>query len=482
MATHNGEAQILRIVKKKGRHGGHHGGAWKVAYADFVTAMMALFIVLWIMAQSQSIRQNVSQYFKNPGILPHSQGLMEKSDMGGEMPTPGHSQELQQPSPAPADVVDDQKRLEETKKKIEEIIAQMPELESLKDLMRFQITDEGLRIELMEREDGRFFEVGSAKINPQATKIFGIIAKELSELPNRLTIEGHTDSRPYGRQDYSNWELSADRANSARRLMDNLGAKPGQIGEVRGYADRHLLNAQDPEDYRNRRVSIIVKFLDKDKEKPLNVELSPSKDKGKTGAEPPKAGPGPVPAAKSLPTPAAVAVPAAPPLKIPLPTKAQEASSPPAAPALKAPPVTQPPEPVSGPAAPTLKPFPGINPPEPSIAPAGQAPKAHPATRPAESESAPVAPPLKAPLATKPPEPVKAPVLPALKPPLPPGKSKVAAGPAPGPAGYKQKTTAVETPPSPGEPKAKRGPLEDNLDLQKQLLDLAPQPPPVSLK
>lgn len=478
MATHNGEAQIIRIVKKKGGHGGHHGGAWKVAYADFVTAMLALFIVLWIMAQSQSIRQNVSQYFKNPGLLPHSQGLMEKSDMGGEMPTPGHSQELQRPSPAPADVVDDQKRLEETKKKIEEIIAQMPELESLKDLLRFQITDEGLRIELMEREDGRFFEVGSAKINPQAHQIFGIIAKELSELPNRLTIEGHTDSRPYGKQDYSNWELSADRANSARRLMDNLGAKPGQIGEVRGYADRHLLNAQDPNDYKNRRVSIIVKFLDKDKEKPLNVELSPSKDKGKTGAEPPKAGPAPVPpakpapvpaakplptpAAKPLPPPAAVAVPAAPPLKIPLPTKAQEPSSPPAAPALKAPPVTKPTEAVSAPALPALKPFPGINPPEPSIAPAGPA--------------------LPAPPVTRLPEPVKAPALPALKPPLPPGKGKVEAGPAPGPGADKHKTGAAKTPPVPENPKPVKGPLEDNLDLQKQLLNLAPQPPPVSLK
>ena len=103
--------------------------------------------------------------------------------MGGEMPTPGHSQELQRPSPAPADVVDDAKRLEETKKKIEEMIAQMPELESLKDQVRFEITDEGLRIELMEREDARFFEVGSANINPQAQKIFGVIAKELGTCP-----------------------------------------------------------------------------------------------------------------------------------------------------------------------------------------------------------------------------------------------------------------------------------------------------------
>ncbi|RJR42779.1 MAG: flagellar motor protein MotB [Deltaproteobacteria bacterium] len=273
MSNINGEAQIQRIVKKKHGHGGHHGGSWKVAYADFVTAMMALFIVLWIMAQSQSIRLNVAQYFKNPGILPASQGLMENSTIGGELPTPGHSQDLQRPEPAPADVVNDQKRLEETKKKIQEMIAQMPELTNLQDQVRLEITDEGLRIELMERENSRFFEIGSAKVNPQAQKIFGVISKELGALPNLLTVEGHTDSRPYGRQDYTNWELSADRANAARRLMDNLGVKPGQIGEVRGFADRRLFDSQNPNDERNRRVSILVRALDKDKGKPVVLQL-----------------------------------------------------------------------------------------------------------------------------------------------------------------------------------------------------------------
>jgi chemotaxis protein MotB len=301
MSNLNGEAPIQRIIKKKGGHGGHHGGAWKVAYADFVTAMMALFIVLWIMAQSQSIRQNVAQYFKNPGLLPHSQGLMEKSDMGGEMPTPGHSQDLQRPSPAPADVVDDAKRLEETKKKIEEIIAQMPDLEGLKDMIRLEITDEGLRIELMEKEDARFFDVGSAHVNPQAQKIFGIISKELGHLPNHLTIEGHTDSRPYGnKKNYSNWELSSDRANAARRLMDDSGLKPGQVAEVRGYADRRLYNKQDPNDYKNRRVSIIVKPLGQDKEKPLPIELPVKKKAVKNGSGLSKTGPMLLPASPAI--------------------------------------------------------------------------------------------------------------------------------------------------------------------------------------
>ncbi|MDD2901015.1 MAG: flagellar motor protein MotB [Syntrophales bacterium] len=303
MANLNGEAQFIRIVKKKSHHGGHHGGAWKVAYADFVTAMLALFIVLWIMAQSQSIRQNVAQYFKNPGLLPHSQGLMDNSNIGGEMPTPGHSQELQRPAPAPADVVDDQRRLEETKKKIQEMLAQMPELKNLKDQVRLEITDEGLRIELMEKEKARFFEVGSAKINQEAQKIFGVISKELGVLPNHLTIEGHTDSRPYGSQNYTNWELSADRANAARRLMGEEGVKPGQISEVRGYADRRLYVNDNPNDDRNRRVSIIVRYLDKDKQKPLTIKPAPARAAPK--AAPPAAlgKPAPAPAPTALPAP-----------------------------------------------------------------------------------------------------------------------------------------------------------------------------------
>ncbi len=402
MSNLNGEQPIQRIIKKKGGHGGHHGGAWKVAYADFVTAMMALFIVLWIMAQSQSIRLNVAQYFKNPGLLPQSQGLMEKSDMGGEIPTPGHSQDLQRPSPAPADVVDDAKRLEETKKKIEEMIAQLPDLESLKDQVRFEITDEGLRIELMEQEKSKFFEVGSANIHPQAQKIFGIISKELGRLPNHLTIEGHTDSRPYGKQNYTNWELSSDRANAARRLMDTLGLNPSQIADVRGYADRRPYYSQDTTDFRNRRVSIIVKPLDKDKGKPIIVKLPVSNGAVKKVTESPQA------------------APSAPP-------------TPPAAAAVKLP-----------------QPAPG---PKPETA--------APAT-------APVAPP-------------PAPALPAPKPPSA-VKAKVEAAPAPGVDQNKTAAAKTSLPPSQNESKPEKGPLEDNLGLQKELLNLVPPPPELNIK
>jgi len=271
MAGPHHEPAEPRIIKKKQVHHGGHGGAWKVAYADFVTAMMALFIVLWIMGQSQAIRQNVAQYFKNPGILPGATGVMETSDISGKIPTPGHSQELQTPTPIKPDMASDRGSLEEVKKRITEVIAQLPELGRLKDQILLEITDEGLRIELLDKENSHFFDIGSANLKSETKELLQHIAQELGKLPNRLIVEGHTDSRPYGSQNYTNWELSADRANAARRLMEGAKLRPGQVTSVRGYADRRLRNPQDPMDVQNRRVGIIVMFPDKSKTEPLKI-------------------------------------------------------------------------------------------------------------------------------------------------------------------------------------------------------------------
>lgn len=278
MSSAHHEPTEPRIVKKKKAHQAAHGGAWKVAYADFVTAMMALFIVLWIMSQSQSIRLNVAQYFKNPGLLPGATGLLETSDIGGKMPTPGHSQELQTPSPVHPDVnpaASDRGSLEEVKKRITEVIAQLPELRRLKNQVSLEITDEGLRIELLDRESSHFFDIGSANLKPETKELLKVIAQELGKLPNHVTIEGHTDSRPYGGKDYTNWELSADRANAARRVMEEDGVKKGQITSVRGCADRQLRNQKDPMDVQNRRVSIVVRFQDGSKPKTLKIPPLP---------------------------------------------------------------------------------------------------------------------------------------------------------------------------------------------------------------
>jgi len=201
MSSAHHEPTEPRIVKKKKSHQAGHGGAWKVAYADFVTAMMALFIVLWIMSQSQSIRINVAQYFKNPGLLPGATGLLETSDMGGEMPTPGHSQDLQTPAPIHPEVnraSSDRGSLEELKKRITEVIAQLPELSRLKNQVALEITDEGLRIELLDQEASHFFDIGSANLKPETKELLRLISQELGKIPNHITLEGHTDSRPYG--------------------------------------------------------------------------------------------------------------------------------------------------------------------------------------------------------------------------------------------------------------------------------------------
>ncbi len=252
---------IRRIIKRKGGHDGHGSSAWKVAYADFVTAMMSLFIVLWIVNESPEIRQAVAQYFKDPGVIKGSQWIMETSGLSGSIPAPGFSQEMQRPEPASNDIANEQERLEQTRKKLREALVQLPEFKNLDKQVSMNISPEGLRIELMEREDSLFFEVGSAIPRLEAARLFAVIARELSRLPNQLAVEGHSDSRPFGSETYTNWELSADRANAARRLMEGAGLPADQIVEVRGYADRHLYNPRDPTDYRNRRVSIIVKAL-----------------------------------------------------------------------------------------------------------------------------------------------------------------------------------------------------------------------------
>ena len=260
--THHEPTEPRIIKKKKSRHVAH-GGAWKVAYADFVTAMMALFIVLWIMSQSQSIRLNVAQYFRNPGLLPGAIGLLETSDMGGEMPTLGHSQELQTPAPIHPEVTrasSNRSALGKLKKRITEIIAQLPELSRLKNQVALEITKEGLRIELLDQEGSHFFDIGSANLKAETQELLKHIAQEVAKIPNHITIEGHTDSRPYGGKDYTNWELSTDRANAARRVMEEAGVKKGQITSVRGYADQQLRNPQNPMDIQNRRVSMVVKF------------------------------------------------------------------------------------------------------------------------------------------------------------------------------------------------------------------------------
>lgn len=229
------------IIKRKGGHAGHHGGAWKVAYADFVTAMMSLFIVLWLMGSSEKVKKAVSGYFNDP----KGTGALLGTTMSGTGVTIAQASTDQ---------------LQQLKDKLEEEIKARKELEKLSKQIDISITPEGLRIELIEGKDGTFYELGSAKLSDSGQVLLSLLAKELKTLPNSLLIEGHTDSTPYSSDSgYSNWDLSADRANSARRLLQQDGVRVNQVTQVRGYADQMPRVKNNPADPSNRRISILVK-------------------------------------------------------------------------------------------------------------------------------------------------------------------------------------------------------------------------------
>lgn len=245
----------IRIVKKKVGHGGHHGGAWKVAYADFVTAMMALFIVLWIVGQSKQVKEYVAQYFKDPGAF------MTNTKGGGpfEYSKISTGQRILEEE----FLKREKQRLEDMGKGIMKSVESQPGLKKLAGQIKMEQAKEGMRIELMETSESFFFDVGTAALKPEAAEVIRIIGTEVSHLPNHVILEGHTDSRPYQRADgYSNYELSVDRANSARRVMVTAGVKVGQVDEIRGYADKKLRNAADPLDVTNRRISVLIKYVE----------------------------------------------------------------------------------------------------------------------------------------------------------------------------------------------------------------------------
>jgi chemotaxis protein MotB len=252
--------QPIIVKKKKAGHHGHHGGAWKVAYADFVTAMMAFFLVMWLVGQSKEVKSAVAGYFRDPGIF--DQAKSDGPIAGGDLTL---NPEAAPPSdPANGNGLADGERaaLEETARRIKQRLADTPELRSLGRQIEIQITRDGLRIELVDAERQTFFASGSAALAPGTEKVLELIARELGTLKNSIVIEGHTDSRPYAATDlYSNWELSADRANAARRVMERAGLQAGQVRGVRGYADRQLRVADQPLEARNRRVSVIVEHL-----------------------------------------------------------------------------------------------------------------------------------------------------------------------------------------------------------------------------
>jgi chemotaxis protein MotB len=245
------------IIKRKGGHGGHRGGAWKVAYADFVTAMMSLFIVLWLMNSSKQIQVAVGGYFKDPT------GTSKK--VGTNLAGSGDNLTLTKDN------------IPQLREQLQKSLRQLSNFDKLKDQISMTVTAEGLRVELLESQTGTFFDTGKPEPNENGRELLKMLAEQLRNLPNKVSIEGHTDSKPYaGTGIYSNWELSTDRANAARRIMVQNGLSEGQVSQVRGFADRRLRKPEDPFDASNRRISVIVQYLPKKDEEGEEESGKPS--------------------------------------------------------------------------------------------------------------------------------------------------------------------------------------------------------------
>lgn len=245
---------IIIIRKKKGHGGGHHGGAWKVAFADFMTAMFALFLVLWLVNQSSDVKANIAGYFQDP--LGHA-------DEFGSSIAPGDGAQAATSEPISDVKIGDLRKaqMQQLAERIRRRLEQSPEFGELAQHIEITLTREGLQIELREDSTGVFFETGSARPRENALGLLQAIGAELATLPNNVVVDGYTDAAPYHiGAEYSNWELSADRANVARRTMLVGGLHEPQVTQVRGHAERDLRTPADPTAATNRRVTITMLF------------------------------------------------------------------------------------------------------------------------------------------------------------------------------------------------------------------------------
>lgn len=244
------EPVIIKKIIKKGGHA-HHGGAWKLAYADFVTAMMAFFLLMWLLGSTdEKTRKGISEYFQDP----YEASRIDK----GKIPT------LEEVAPTEIDQQSEQEdlmKLENLKGKIQDMINASSKLSEFKDQVKLETTQEGLRVQIIDNKKTPMFKLASSETEPQIQLILKALAPVINKLPNKITINGHTDARPFPpgkRKGYTNWELSSDRANAARYELNNGGLAEAKILRVTGLSDSIPYNAEDPMDPMNRRISIIV--------------------------------------------------------------------------------------------------------------------------------------------------------------------------------------------------------------------------------
>jgi len=279
MAENKPTVVMVRRVKKI-TAGGHHGGSWKVAYADFVTAMMAFFLVMWLVgATTNKERAAISEYFRNPSPLtgksfspapgPNGPGGASTSmiQLGGAMDIPrgngddafakgdgktdGDSEEQKREQ--------DKRRLESLMEALEEAIGKSQALEPFKDQLLLDITPEGLRIQIVDQQNRPMFDIGRSQLKPYTNDILRELSGFINQVPNAISITGHTDTTLYaGTRGYTNWELSADRANAARRALIDGGMHEDKVSRVVGLSSSVLFDKANPQNPINRRISIVV--------------------------------------------------------------------------------------------------------------------------------------------------------------------------------------------------------------------------------
>ena len=281
------EAPQPIVIKRIVNAHGHHGGSWKVAFADFATAMMAFFLIMWLMgATTADQKGGISEYFKNPSVIQGASPLPSPSaavmgpgghsssmiDQGGALELFKESMKDKQPqnasvpeySAAGVSVKDgqggetDEGRLEGLMFELKQAVQENPTLKSFGDRLLMDLTAEGLRIQAIDKGNASMFPSGSAELEPFSFALLKELAEVISTVPNRISISGHTDGRPYNRNGFSNWELSADRANAARRALIAGGLPEDKIGRVVGLSSFAPLDPNDSGNPINRRISIIV--------------------------------------------------------------------------------------------------------------------------------------------------------------------------------------------------------------------------------
>ena len=291
------------IIRRKKVVAGHHGGAWKIALADFMTALMALFLVMWIIASADDAqRRAISEYFRAPLVGPPDEGSDsgQSSNVipgGGPDPASSEGERMRfDPLTPTRPSARQRQRFSNLQQRIETAIAMDPDLQQLREQLRFDMTPEGLRIQMFDTEQRPMFDLGSDSVAPYMRDLLRTIAPLLNELPNKLSISGHTDSLTYagGDEGYSNWELSSERANASRRELKAGGLEAEKLLRVSGYADRVGMPDTQPDDPINRRIEVLVLFSQvADQIRSPNVLETPD--------VPPMIGPQTSPAGENLP-------------------------------------------------------------------------------------------------------------------------------------------------------------------------------------